>query len=87
MRLGDILHLEVDKERRSNTMFNHTATHLLHAALKETLGNHIKQAGSLVAPDKLRFDFTHFTPLSPQERFRLEDLVNEKFEIIYLFKR
>ncbi|QPJ63588.1 MAG: alanine--tRNA ligase [Candidatus Nitronauta litoralis] len=78
VRLGDILHLEVDKERRSNTMFNHTATHLLHAALKETLGNHIKQAGSLVAPDKLRFDFTHFTPLSPQERFRLEDLVNEK---------
>lgn len=78
VRLGDILHLEVDSQRRSSTMFNHTATHLLHSALKETLGNHIKQAGSLVAPDKLRFDFTHFTPLSPQERFRLEDLVNEK---------
>ncbi len=78
VKLGDILRLEVDPERRSNTMFNHTATHLLHAALKETLGSHIKQAGSLVAPDKLRFDFTHFSPLSPSERQRLEELVNEK---------
>lgn len=78
VRLGDILHLEVNQEKRSNIMFNHTATHLLHAALKEVLGNHIKQAGSQVGPEKLRFDFTHFTPLSPQERFRLEDLINEK---------
>ncbi len=78
VRIGDILHLEVDTERRSSTMYNHTATHLLHAALKETLGSHVKQAGSLVAPDKLRFDFTHFTPLTPQERLRLEDLVNDK---------
>ena len=78
VRLGDVLHLEVDGERRASTMYNHTATHLLHAALKETLGNHVKQAGSLVAPDKLRFDFTHFTPLTPQERLCLEDLVNDK---------
>ncbi len=78
VRLGDILHLQVSQERRSSIMYNHTATHLLHAALKESLGAHIKQAGSQVGPDKLRFDFTHFTPLTQQERLRLEDVVNDK---------
>ena len=76
IRLGDKARLEVDAEARAATMAHHTATHLLHAALRETLGPHVKQAGSLVAPTHLRFDFHHFAPVEKAVLAGIEDRVN-----------
>jgi alanyl-tRNA synthetase len=75
---GDSIKLEVSEDLRKNTARNHTATHLLHTALRKVLGEHVKQAGSMVAPDRLRFDFTHFSVLTPDEVREVEDLVNEQ---------
>jgi alanyl-tRNA synthetase len=68
----------VDAEKRAATQRNHTATHLLHAALRARLGTHLKQAGSLVAPDRLRFDFSHGKPLTPEDVHAIESAVNER---------
>lgn len=76
MEVGMPVTARVDAARRDAIRRNHTATHLLHAALRTTLGTHVKQAGSLVAPDRLRFDFTHYAPLEEQDKVDLEDLVN-----------
>ena len=72
-----VLELEVDHARRKATRANHSATHILHEALRQTLGEHVAQKGSLVAPDRLRFDFTHPKPLTEEELSRVETLVNK----------
>jgi len=76
IKTGDTVAASVDVEKRDATRRNHTATHLVHAALKEVLGTHVKQAGSVVAPNYLRFDFTHYQPMKASEIAEAEDLVN-----------
>lgn len=68
----------VDSERRRDITLNHTGTHLLQAVLREILGTHVHQAGSLVSPERLRFDFTHFAPINPKDLERIEEMVNQK---------
>lgn len=78
MKEGRVYHLVIDKHMRNRIIKNHTATHLLHKALKEVLGEHANQAGSLVAPGHLRFDFTHFGQITADELAQMERIVNEK---------
>jgi len=81
LQKGATASIKVDAERRQRIVLNHTATHLLQAALQKILGNHIKQAGSLVQPDRLRFDFTHFSPVTPSEIIQIEEEVNAQIRV------
>ena len=78
IKVGDTVSMEVDKENRNLSARNHSATHLLQAALRQVLGTHVEQAGSYVDAERLRFDFTHFSALSKEELKQVEDIVNEK---------
>jgi alanyl-tRNA synthetase len=77
LKIGDPMLLEVDHARRLSVRQNHSATHLLHEALRQVLGDHVAQKGSLVAPDRLRFDFSHPKPITAQELERVEDIAND----------
>ena len=80
IKVGETVTLEVDEARRNLIANNHSATHLMQKALRMVLGNHVEQAGSLVDPDKLRFDFTHFSPMTPEEIAKVEEIVNQEIQ-------
>ncbi|MGB6009287.1 alanine--tRNA ligase [Castellaniella sp.] len=78
LSVGDAVRTQVDGQRRADTMRNHSATHLMHKALRQVLGDHVQQRGSLVDPDKTRFDFAHDAPLTPEQIVRVESIVNDE---------
>ncbi len=78
LNVADQANAKVDAERRAAIVLNHSATHLMHAALRQVLGDHVQQKGSLVAPDKLRFDFSHYEGVTPEQLEQIENLVNEQ---------
>lgn len=78
LKTGDLVRLELDKPKRRDAARNHTATHLLHAALRQVLGSHVNQAGSQVTPDRLRFDFSHFAPMTAEQLAEVELIVNDE---------
>jgi alanyl-tRNA synthetase len=80
LKIGGKVSAKVDGERRQAIVLHHSATHLLHAALRQVLGDHVLQKGSLVAPDRLRFDFSHYGPVTPKQLYEIEKLVNKEIQ-------
>ena len=83
IKVGNTVKISVNQDKRRETVLNHSATHLLHTALRDVLGDHVKQAGSFVAPDRLRFDYTHFSAPNIKELHRVEEIVNQKIRENY----
>ncbi len=83
IKAGNTIKISVNQDKRRATALNHSATHLLHTALRDVLGDHVKQAGSLVSPDRLRFDYTHFSAPAAKEMHRVEEIVNQKIRENY----
>ncbi|MBI4378917.1 MAG: alanine--tRNA ligase [Nitrospinae bacterium] len=83
IKVGDTLNTSINIDKRKAIVLNHSATHLLHTALRDVFGDHVKQAGSLVAPDRLRFDYTHFSAPALKELYKVEEIVNQKIRENY----
>ena len=86
IKIGQSVSLEIDIDKRNNSKANHSATHLLHESLRRTLGKHVTQKGSLVSPDRLRFDFSHNKPIEKEEMVKINKTVNDIVEASQKFK-
>ena len=81
LKVGESVNLEINIQKRNNSRANHSATHLLHESLRRTLGKHVTQKGSLVSPDRLRFDFSHNKPIEKDEMLKINKIVNEMIDL------